>query len=509
MIYLALDVAGLVENYVYVGFTVPLTGTYTVNMQAVSSERLGIQGVSYSVALPTVINRGFRVSDGYLAGYPVVKPIFALDSFRKWNPNYQYESEDPVFFSGMAYFANPASIPAVGESPAAAPGKWIILARADSDFDITNGADAPYFFHKKSLVLGNASSIKIRQRHLDVGFQYPSPASLVYHLDGDLYDQDQNTQLAVNSRIGNGSIPPRFVNSESPVVEGALFDPAIPLRPFKEEPYCLYGTFSILINIPNSNGLNTIDYWFKTVKDIKFSIFSAVLPTGETINLTISPEEPFYNENHAGEKNNFPYNYATQGTAVYNLRDTDESIDLIQNYAGDRTVVEVTDDPAEMIHPNEWNHININMGNNDLRIFLNHLEIYKPRKSAGFGGNTAVLLNPTKEVVMIDEVLTDFTTVVAHDRFVQISQGRFAWAEHNFSENWLIEIVDDPLKMDSNVPLYYWPVGALMLQVTTGGIWNNDQVPWKRFHCFTQNQWTNLGDQIVNLETIRFWKRTQ
>jgi hypothetical protein len=48
-----------------------------------------------------------------------------------------------------------------------------------------------------------------------------------------------------------------------------------------------------------------------------------------------------------------------------------------------------------------------------------------------------------------------------------------------------------------------------MLQATTGGMWNEDQVPWKRFHCFTQNQWTNFGEQVVNSEIIRFWKRIQ
>jgi hypothetical protein len=328
-------------------------------------------------------------------------------------------------------------------------------------------------------------------------------------LDNDLYDQDQNTNLAVNPSTGSGSIAPRFVNLNTPVVQGALFDPAIPVRPFKEEPFCLYGTFSVLINIPNSNGFNSIDYWFKTVKDVKFSIFSAVLPTGETINLTISPEEPLYNENSTGEKNDFPYNQVIPGTVPYNLRDTDESIDLIQNYAGNRTVTEITNDPAKMIHPNEWNHININIGNNDLQIFLNQLEIYEPRKSAGFGGNTAVLINPTKEVVMIDEVLTDFTSVIDYGRFVQISQGRLAWAEHELSENWLVEIVDDPLKMDSNFPLYYWQVGSLMLQATAGGVWDDDQVPWKKFHCFTQNQWINFGEQVVNSEIIRFWKRIQ
>jgi hypothetical protein len=137
------------------------------------------------------------------------------------------------------------------------------------------------------------------------------------------------------------------------------------------------------------------------------------------------------------------------------------------------------------------------------------LEINLPRKSAGFGGNTSVLLNPTKETIMLDEVLVDLITTISHDRFMQVSEGRLAWAEHELSENWLIEIADDPQKMDSNLLLYYCPIGAVMLQATSGGEWNDNQTPWKRFHCFNQNQWTSIGEQAVNSEIVRFWRRTQ
>jgi hypothetical protein len=48
-----------------------------------------------------------------------------LLAFYMWQADYTYTANNPVFFNGKLYFANPASVPAPGQSPATHPAKWI------------------------------------------------------------------------------------------------------------------------------------------------------------------------------------------------------------------------------------------------------------------------------------------------------------------------------------------------------------------------------------------------
>jgi hypothetical protein len=509
-VYLATSVDGLLEDYIFIGFSVPVTGTFTVGIQAVSSERNGISVVAYSVPMTTVPNVQFKVSDGYLAGYPAIKPIRELVAFRQWSASYQYAAEDPVFFHGGAYFANPAMVPDEGESPASAPVKWIQLARSDpAPMDITEGARTPQLFYQPGLIISNTSALKLRKAHQDQGMRYPSLESRVYHFDDDLLDQDQANPLNIIPDLDG--IPPHFVNKDSVPEPPLTTTPAIAKKPFKEIPSFYYGTYKIPIVFPDNAGENALDYWFKIITGGGFGLIDIELPTGELIEILLGYEEPFYNDNSGiGDPDNFPYNLNVlmPGTVVYNERDIDGDMAIVQEYGGqwirkDFTVLEAP-------QPGVWNHISVRTGMNSVSVFLNGRQESFSRLSSGFGGNSLVTVNPDMAPAGIDELLVDASRSIGFDRFIEVSGKGLPWAFHEWDEGWLTIYGDDPARIDSNLALHLFPVGSAVTQTSDGGVYDDSQTPWERFHNFRKEQFVLQGEVFPaggNGEKTKFWQR--
>jgi hypothetical protein len=543
VVYLATHVDAVASDYIFVGFTAAATGIFDISMQAVSSEPKGVISAAYSVPMSTIPYVTFPVSDGYLAGYPVIKPIAKLDAFHRWSAVYQYESEDPVFFNGSAYFANPAAIPNAGESPASHPGKWIQLARPDSGpIDLTEGAQTPQLFYRPGLIISNTTALKLRKAHQDQGMRYPSPAAKVYHLDGDLLDQNQQNPLTIAPRslefdfndAANSEFPfndiaaslfawnmadtannvtPHFICEDSPPEPPITNDPAIPKKPFKETAEAYYGSYSVPIVMPDNNGQNVLDYWFKTVEGGGFSLLFIKLPTGESFDLSLGYEEPFWNDNSGiGAPNNFPFNENTllPGTVVYNERLTSASLNVVQGFNGVMEVIPVTIPDINLPQPNRWNHIALKTGIDSITIFLNGQEQTIPRMSSGFGGNTKIEINSQRTPVVLDEILMDWTASISFARYSEISITRLPWAEHEWKDGWMSIYADDPNKIDSNLALYLYPVGSVITQAAISGVYDDSQTPWARFHNFRQEQFVLQGEVAPvggNGEKTRFWQR--
>jgi hypothetical protein len=541
-VYLATSVDGLVSDYVFIGFSVVMTGTFDVSMQAVSSERRGVIGVAYSVSLSTVPNVMFPVSDGYLAGYPLIKPIRSLDAFHRWNVTYQYQAEDPAFFNGSAYFANPASLPNVGESPATHPGKWIQLARPDSGpIDLTEGAKTPQLFYSPGLIISNTNAKKLRANHQDQGMQYPSMNSKVYHFDGDLLDQDQLNPLSLNikgpefdfndvtvsefqwndivasefpfNQLDETGIFPHYVSEDSIPEPPVTPEPIIRKKPFKEIAEAYYGSFCVNLIMPDNNGQNVLDYWFKLAETGRTDLIHIELPTGELFDMNLGAEEPFWNDNiGVPAPDNFPFNenVILPGTVVYNERNIHTGLVAQQGYSGVGVTVDFNYPDQILPQPNIWNHLSINLGLDQIRIYLNGQSRTFNRLSSGFGGDTKIIINPQIEPIMMDELMFDWTTSISFGRYDEISQTRLPWAYHEWKDGWLTLYADDPDKFDSNLALFVFPVGSVISQATINGIYNASQTPWERFHNFTQDQFELQGEISPiagNGEKTRFWQR--
>jgi hypothetical protein len=491
-VYLATNVDGLISDYIFVGFSIVTTGNFDISMQAVSSERQGILGAAYSVAISTVPNVTFPVSDGYLAGYPVIKPIRSLDAFHRWSATYQYKAEDPTFFGGSAYFANPAAVPNTGESPATHPGKWIQLARPDSGpTDLTEGARTPQLFYSPGLIISNTNARKLRANHQDQGMQYPSLNSKVYHFDGDLLDQDQLNALNLDiknpefdfndvsasefpwndltasefpfNQFDVSGVIPHFISEDSTPEPPITPELIIRKKPFKEIAEAYYGSFRVNLTMPDNSGQNVLDYWFKLVETGRTDLLHIELPTGERFDMNLGAEEPFWNDNTGvPSPDNFPFNenVILPGTVVYNERDIHTGLVAQQAYNTIGIITDFNYQDQNLPQPNVWNHLSVSIEAEQVVIYLNGQSRKFNRLSSGFGGNTKIIINPQMEPIVMDELLFDWTTSISFGRYDEISQTRLPWAYHEWKDGWLTLYADDPDKFDSNIAMFIFLLGV-------------------------------------------------
>ena len=182
-------------THVLVGLKLNTYGNLKFTYQVISSNRAIVTPVALSKEV-LVNYKLYDVSKGYLLDRALFEETDTLNAFRKWSNTYQYSANDPVFFGSHLYYANPNSLPSAGEDPAHYPSKWIELATAEiPDTDISKGAKTPQLFYDKSLVITNDTAAGLRKVRRDVGFQYPSSNSKVYHFDNDLLDQLQENSI--------------------------------------------------------------------------------------------------------------------------------------------------------------------------------------------------------------------------------------------------------------------------------------------------------------------------
>jgi len=541
-IYLATQIDGVASDFIFAGFSAAATGLFTISIQAVSSERRGVAGVVHSPPMINIPHIAFPVSDGYLAGYPVIKPIRELDAFRRWNANFQYEAEDPVFFAGSAFFANPVAVPNIGESPVTHPGKWIQLARPEGgEFDLTEGARTPQLFYNPGLIISNTTALRLRKAWQDQGMEYPSQNSRVYHFDGDLFDQNQQNPLTVipfdtefywndaaasafpyNLVLGNdvsfnqpdpGRITPHFISENSIPEPPITPDPAIPRKPFKEMPESFYGTFIVPITMAVRDGNNCLAFWFKLAEIKGLRIFEITLAAGEKFIFVIGAEEPFWNDNTGvPAPDNFPYNsnVLLPGTVLFNNRKEFTNMVCLQSYDGHGTMVPVNIPNAAMPQPNRWNHIAFNLDVNSITVFLNGNRQTFPRMSSGLDGDAGIVINPDFSAIVLDEMIMDWTAGMSFDRFLEVSMTRLPWAAHEWKDGWLTIYADDPNKINSNLALHLFPPGSVIPQASFSGVYLDEHLPWNRFHNFTEDQFILQGEIAPsggNGETTRFWQR--
>ena len=516
VIYLATNIDGNASDYVFVGFTASATGLFDVSMQAISSELDGVLGVNYSISMNIINNFAtFPVSDGYLAGYPVVKSILELDAFRKWSPTHQYQKGDPVFHNSIIYYALNSNLNC---SPYSHTDKWTPLVNSSSgSIDIAEGAKTPQLFYRPGLIISNSTASKLGKDYQDHGREYLSENSKVYHLDDEhLLDQHQDlgSKLTIipKSPETAGAIAPHCVYKDSEPELLITNDPIIK-RPLKEASGFYYGSYSIPLTMPDGNGMNTLDYWFKIVNGQGIKLLSATLPTGEAFYLSLRHEEPFWNDNFGVEgPNNFPFNknVLLPGTLAFNKRSVSAGIDIVQNYGVTRKVTPITFPRLPL--PNEWSHIALEIGNHSITIFMNKGAQSIARLTSGFGGDTSIVINPQQEPIALDEIMIDWSVAMSFDDFIKVSDNlNLPWASHEWEEGWMTIYADDPDKVDSNLAMYFFPVGSVLTQASVDGEYDPAQTPWARFHCFKESQFDLQGEVSPiggnNNEKTRFWQR--
>jgi hypothetical protein len=405
----------------------------------------------------------------------VISSIRFLKVFRQWDPVWQYRANDPCFYHGVAYCANPDNIPAPGESPETHSMKWNIIGGAGSEsgatynptanrvtkFDDTarlrSGARATEPNHvirkedlnrrvrtlqlvsKKSLLLSNAKQALRRQRGWDLGIPYLSFASEVYHFDTDYLNQNQESHISI---IQENSLQ---LIDENSVENGIILDPAVSgIPPHEIINKSLLGEFSIKGILQGVN-VFTIDFWVRFVAGADTTLFR-INSSGDCLEFYAGNIDSI--EYSIPETGDIPYSIADDGDIAYSIADSSKNL-LTHYWNNDYESIDLSKMGIE-INDNVWEHFAIVLTPNKICLFLKDFVIDFNRKST-LSNDFSFFINPDKNRINIDELLIDGATVITQEQFVENTQVSLPWAKLPYDEDWLILEAADIEKVKTNL----------------------------------------------------------
>ena len=433
-------------THVLVGLKLNTYGNLKFTYQVISSNRAIVTPVALSKEV-LVNYKLYDVSKGYLLDRALFEETDTLNAFRKWSNTYQYSANDPVFFGSHLYYANPNSLPSAGEDPAHYPSKWIELATAEiPDTDISKGAKTPQLFYDKSLVITNDTAAGLRKARRDVGFQYPSFNSKVYHFDNDLLDQFQENSIQDCIEVDQDpEIEPFFVG-KGMVGVGISSDPAVSFKPLKEIPAFYYGNFGLRKSLTLTTGNNLFAFHFKYSNVAQLAnehILVLSLPTGERIHLVANYSEIDYNVDPT-----MTY-WDTEDTPVYSEGQTlTTALAVLSYYGAQINKTEVFS--GYPLVEDSWAHLCVKVNFDSITIFFRGQQVTIPRQTDGFG-SVEYLINRSHHAFSIDELIWDTTAALHFSRYVELSTESLPWSEHEKNDNWFVLHVQDTDKVDTNL----------------------------------------------------------
>lgn len=433
-------------THVLVGLKLNTYGNLKFTYQVISSNRAIVTPVALSKEV-LVNYKLYDVSKGYLLDRALFEETDTLNAFRKWSSTYQYSANDPVFYGSHLYYANPNSLPSAGEDPSHYPSKWIELATAEiPDTDISKGAKTPQLFYDKSLVITNDTAAGLRKAKRDVGFQYPSSNSKVYHFDNDLLDQLQENSIQDCIEVDQDpEIEPFFVG-KGMVGVGISSDPAINFKPLKEVPAFYYGNFGLRKSLTLTTGNNLFAFHFKYSNVAQLAnehILVLSFPTGERIHLVANYSEIDYNVDPT-----MTY-WDTEDTPVYSEGQTlTTALAVLSYYGAQINKTEVFS--GYPLVEDSWAHLCVKVNFDSITIFFRGQQVTIPRQTDGFG-SVEYLINRSHHAFSIDELIWDTTAALPFSRYNELSTESLPWAEHEKNDNWFVLHAQDTDKVDTNL----------------------------------------------------------
>lgn len=433
-------------THVLVGLKLNTYGNLKFTYQVISSNRAIVTPVAFSREV-LVNYKLYDVSKGYLLDRALFEETDTLNAFRKWSSTYQYSANDPVFYGSRLYYANPNSLPSAGEDPVHYPSKWVELATAEiPDTDISKGAKTPQLFYDKSLVISNDTAAGLRKARRDVGFQYPSSNSKVYHFDNDLFDQLQENSIQSCIEVDQApEIEPFFV-SKGMVGVGISSDPAISFKPLKEVPAFYYGNFGLRKSLTLATGNNLFAFHFKYSNVAQLTnehILVLSFPTGEKLHLVANYSEIDYNVDPT-----MTY-WDTESTPVYSEGQTLTTALAVLSYYG----AQINKTEVFRGYPlveDSWAHLCVKVNFDSITLFFRGQQVTVPRQTDGFG-SIEYSINRSHHAFSIDELIWDTTAALPFSRYNELSTESLPWAEHEKNDNWFVLHAQDTDKVDTNL----------------------------------------------------------
>jgi hypothetical protein len=303
---------------------------------------------------------------------------------------------------------------------------WQTMARLGLE-----GVEASQFFSKDRLYITNNDMAGRRARGYDIGIPFLSEFSEVLHYDTDMLDQSGEEFF---SMTGSGTL---VGEPEQDLILKAT-------APYATEARALYGNFRLQANIGIPPAF-TIDFWMLykyNENQVLFNIGSE----NDLVQIEVLDDEPFYNDEPADE---VMYNDEAADDTWYNEIDLAHTR-IARNYNGSWSFMPITDGDAEnMFKHGSWYHVGVVNTGNQIRVLINDRMF--PFDSSPQAYAVKIDVNPTKSLMLIDEVLVDATVAESAQQFYRNTRLRRPWGKLDDAQAWAILDVKDIEHFKTNI----------------------------------------------------------
>jgi hypothetical protein len=438
----------------------------------------------------------------------VVASIKFLKTFRQWDPSWQYHPNDPCFYHGVGYCANPDDMPVIGESPETHPMKWNIIGgdesgatftptpnrvtKFDEEARLRSGGEAVepnhvirkkdlnlrvttlQLYSEKSLLMSNAQQALRRQRGWDLGIPYLSPQSEVYHFDTDLLNQHQESTISI---VSEGEVP-RLVGKEDLRGNLYLIPAIVGIPPYEVVSKSLLGNFKITKSIPASENC-TVEFWARLM-DTENHILFRFGTAADTVLIFVGLADPEYSAAGEGDPS---YSENLENDIAYSVPRTVGSMleHRTQNGVESAILLDATgmdpeydepglgdipysipsgSDPAysvateheALVDINEetWLHFAVINTKTKISVFVTDKRFDFQKTSFNDRPVTAII-NELLDDINIDELHIDPVTALDFSAFTENTEARLPYAALNHHEKWLILEAEDVTKVKTNL----------------------------------------------------------
>ena len=309
--------------------------------------------------------------------------------------------------------------------------EWNVIAKQDVAGTLTKMV----YSENDSLVISNQGISSRREANCDIGREYLSSNSLVYHFDVDSLDQYGGSGLTITK--ATGAPDPVYVDDEDSEHYGINMAPAIIREaPYSEIGKSLYGLYSLEHSLGTGSKW-TVDVWIKYVWAEDQELMR--VEVGNDVLLIINEtSEPNYNEPQEGEP---PYNTDTMDPEgkPYNVAASSGCV-LVYNNTHKIQLKDI----GLLMETDNWYHIAVVlnngtltfMGSSDATLATLNPVVKVDLTTQGSGGT--VLFNSSKESFLCDELFIDTTVAETDVKFLEGSSTKIPWAANSYDADYFI-----------------------------------------------------------------------
>jgi hypothetical protein len=347
---------------------------------------------------------------------------------------------------------------------------WSVINIGDSG-TTGDAIEALKLYSKKSLMVTNSRIIERRQRGYDIGLQYLSLLSEVYHFDTDLLNQNQQS----NIMIGYSGEAPVLVGKDD--FTGIIyFNPAVQeVAPYEMKGRSLYGRFSITAQITGDN--TTAEFWARLFQDQNIVILRLSSATDEIV-FSIGGSDPEYSEpddddipysipdpddipySAAGingvkveysepDDDNIPYSEPDDDNIPYSVASTNGGNRVEHIWKGGSESISLDDEGVE-IEEGVWIHIAVVTTIETISLFINDKKIEFQKNSQATQTMT-LEINEDEDKFNIDELTLDQTVTCGIEAFSENTHNRIPYAALDYQKKWLVIEAQDTNYVKTNL----------------------------------------------------------